>query len=325
MRNQYDVVVVGGGAAGLSAALTLARARRSVLVVDAGDTRNARAEGVHGYLGREGTPPAELMALGRDEVTRYGGEVVVGEVERRGRVPGDRPCVEVRLVDGRTVTARRLVLATGMVDDLPDVPGLAERWGRDVLHCPYCHGLEIAGEPIALLGTGPSAVDEALLLRQWSEHVTLVLHDMARPDADEAERLDALDVTTVEGPATGLDVDDDDRLVGVRLASGVPVACRAVVVQPLLRAREDLLAQLGLRPTVAVDGGGPVDRHLGTDPAGRTAVPGVWAAGNVRDPGAQVVTAAADGLHVATAVNTDLVMEDVDAAVRARRSARATG
>jgi thioredoxin reductase len=150
----YDVAVVGGGAAGLSGALALARARRSVLVVDAGEPRNAPAGHVHNYLGREGTPPAELLAAGRDEVTQYGGEIVTGRVASAAR-EGD--VFRLNLAGGGTVHARRLLVTTGLVDELPDVPGLAEQWGRGVLHCPYCHGWEVRDQRIGVLATGPLA------------------------------------------------------------------------------------------------------------------------------------------------------------------------
>ena len=167
MDRSYDVVVVGGGAAGLSGALALARARRSVLVIDAGAPRNAPAGHVHNYLGREGTPPAELLAIGRAEVAGYGGEIVDRHRHVRRQAPGTAR-FRVTLADGATVRARRLLVTTGLVDELPDVPGLAERWGRDVLHCPYCHGWEVRDQAIGVLATGPLAVHQALLWRQWS-------------------------------------------------------------------------------------------------------------------------------------------------------------
>jgi thioredoxin reductase len=182
----YDVVVAGGGAAGLGAGLALARARRSVLVIDAGEPRNARAGHVHNYLGRESTPPAELLAIGRDEVTGYGGEIVSGRAETAVK---DGDGFHVTLQGGRSVRARRLLVATGLADELPDVPGVAERWGRDVLHCPYCHGWEVRDRRIGVLATGPMALHQVHLWRQWSPHVLLLLHHSAAPGAEEAERL----------------------------------------------------------------------------------------------------------------------------------------
>jgi thioredoxin reductase len=172
MDEIYDVVVIGGGAAGLSGAVALARSRRSVLVIDAGDPRNAPAGHVHDFLTRDGTPPAEIYAAGRDEVTRYGGRVQTGLVTALSR-DGDRFRVQI---GRRTVTARRLLVATGLRDELPDVPGLAARWGIDVLHCPYCHGWEVRDKRVGILATGPTASHQALLFRQLSPHVTLLQH-----------------------------------------------------------------------------------------------------------------------------------------------------
>jgi thioredoxin reductase/2-polyprenyl-3-methyl-5-hydroxy-6-metoxy-1,4-benzoquinol methylase len=311
----YDVVVVGGGAAGLSGALALARARRSVLVVDAGEPRNAPAGQVHNYLAREGTPPAELVAAGRDEVTRYGGEILAGRVEAAGR-EGDG--FLVTLAGGRSVRARRLLVTTGLVDELPDVPGLAERWGRDVLHCPYCHGWEVRDRRIGVLGTGPLAAHQAELWRQWSPHVMLLVHGTPAPGAEEAERLAARGITVVDGPVAGLEV-AGDTLTGVRLASGEVVALDAVVVAPRFTARAGVLESLGLKPVDVEVGGHVMGSQVSADATGATAVPGVWVAGNVADVRAQVIVAAAAGLNAAAAINADLVAEETRDAVDAYR------
>ncbi len=169
----YDVVVVGGGIAGLSGALTLGRARRSVLVVDAGEPRNAPASGVHGYLSRDGVAPAALLEAGRAEVCGYGVQVLDGRVDELASTGSG---FTVGLEDGRRVGARRLLVTTGLVDELPDVAGVRERWGRDVLHCPYCHGWEVRDRPLGVLGTSSRAVHQALLFRQWTDDLTLFVH-----------------------------------------------------------------------------------------------------------------------------------------------------
>ncbi|WP_431896518.1 FAD-dependent oxidoreductase [Micromonospora haikouensis] len=314
MDEAYDVVVVGGGAAGLSGALALARARRSVLVVDAGQPRNAPAGHVHNYLGREGTPPAELVAAGRDEVTRYGGEIVAGRVEAAAR---EDTGFVVTLDGGREVRARRLLVATGLVDELPDLPGLAERWGRDVLHCPYCHGWEVRDRRIGVLATGPTAVHQAELWRQWSPDVLLLLHD-ATLAAEDAERLAAREITVVADRVAAVEV-TDDTLTGVRLASGEVVALDAVVVAPRFTARAEVLESLGCKPVDVEFGGQVIGSQVPADPTGATAVPGVWVAGNVADVRAQVVASAAAGLAAGAAVNADLVAEEGRAAVDAYR------
>ncbi|HEU4424405.1 MAG TPA: NAD(P)/FAD-dependent oxidoreductase [Pilimelia sp.] len=319
MVETYDVVVVGGGAAGLSAALTLARSRRSVLVIDAADPRNAPAGHVHNYLARDGVPPGDLLASGRAELTGYGGEVVTGTVTGARRVedPDGVTGFQVHLADGREARARRLLMTTGLADELPDVPGLAQRWGRDVLHCPYCHGWEVRDQAIGVLATGPFAAHQALLFRQLSADVTLFLHTADPPDPDESAQLAARDVAVVTGEVTGLEV-TDDRLTGVRLRSGRVVPRQALVVMPRLTARAGVLASLGLAPVEAEFDGYVIGSYVPTDPTGATAVPGVWAAGNVADLKAQVISAAAAGMDAAVAINTDLVAEDARSAVNAR-------
>ncbi|MFJ9396477.1 NAD(P)/FAD-dependent oxidoreductase [Streptomyces californicus] len=319
-RQRYDVVIVGGGAAGLSGALALARARRSVLVIDAGEPRNAPASHVHNYLGRESTPPGELLAIGRNEAAGYGAEIVSGRVASAERLPGAEDAgFRVVTEDGRSVEARRLLVTTGLVDELPPVPGLAERWGREVLHCPYCHGHEVADRPIGVLATGPLAVHQALMWRQWSDDVTLFLHTGPEPSAEEYEELAARDVAVVDGKVAGLEI-ADDRFTGVRLTSGRVVPREALVVQARFTARSAVLESLGLTPVAQEMAGTVVGTYIPSDPTGATEVPGVWVAGNVTRLTEQVVGAAAAGLMAAGALNGDLITEDTRLAVAARRA-----
>jgi thioredoxin reductase (NADPH) len=341
-ENRYDVVVIGGGPAGLSAAVALARSRRTVLVADSGDPRNAPAAHVHNYLGREGTPPGDLLAAGRAEVAGYGGEIVTGTVTSAQRLDDareDGARFRIVLADGepaltggvltrgaltrgaltRGVLARRLLVTTGLADELPDVPGVADRWGRDVLHCPYCHGWEVRDQVIAVLASGPGAVHQALLFRQLSEHVTVLLNTAPELGGDVREQLDARGIAVVEGEVATLEV-TGDRLTGVRLRSGQVVPCQAVVVQPRFTARAGVLSSLGLEPTDMEMGGQVVGSYVPAGPAGDTAVPGVWVAGNVADLKAQVISSAAAGLNAAAAINADLVEEDARVAVAARRA-----
>ncbi|MFI1784109.1 NAD(P)/FAD-dependent oxidoreductase [Streptomyces rubiginosohelvolus] len=321
-QQRYDVVIVGGGAAGLSGALALGRARRSVLVIDAGEPRNAPASHVHNYLGRESTPPGELLAIGRGEAAGYGAEIVEGRVASAERLPESREGEQgFRVVteDGRSVEARRLLVTTGLVDELPPVPGLAARWGREVLHCPYCHGHEVADRPIGVLATGPLAVHQALMWRQWSDDVTLFLHTGPEPTEEEYEQLAARDVAVVDGEVRGLEV-ADDRFTGVTLASGRVVPREALVVQARFTARSAVLESLGLKPVAQEMGGAVIGSYIPTDPTGATEVPGVWAAGNVTRLTEQVIGAAAAGLMAGGAVNGDLITEDTRLAVAARRA-----
>jgi thioredoxin reductase len=311
-----DVVVIGGGAAGLNGALMLVRSRRSVLVVDGGAPRNAPASGVHGLLGREGMPPGELLRRGTEEVRGYGGEVTAGDVVA---VTRDGDVLDVALAGGRSVRARRVLVATGLVDELPDVPGLRERWGRDVLHCPFCHGWEVRDTAIGVLATTARSVHQALMFRQLSDDVTYLAHT-ADPLTDEAaEELAARGIRVVEGRVEGVDV-VDDRLVGVRLAGGDVVRLDALAVATRMVARADFLAPLGLSAVEHPSGAG---EHVPADATGRTDVPGVWVAGNVTDPMAQVGAAAAAGALAGAAIHGDLVMEDTRHAVATYREVTA--
>ena len=292
----YDVVVVGGGAAGSSAALVLGRARRRVAVVDAGTPRNAPAAHMHGFLSRDGMPPADLLAAARAELRSY----AVGLID--DRVVENTDGFRLQLAGGHTVRARRLLLATGAVDELPDIPGARERWGRDFLHCPYCHGWEVRDQPIGVLGTGPGSVDHAHLLRQWSDDVIFFAHTYPIT-ASERAVLHARGVRVVDGLVARFLV-ADDRLNAVQLTDRSAVPRRAVFIRPALHPSADgLIDALGCE----VDQRG----FVRVDANGRTSVFGIWAAGNVANPRAQVITAAGEGSAAAIAINADLVEEDV--------------
>lgn len=312
MGNDYDVVVVGGGAAGLSGAVTLARSRRAVLVIDVGESRNASATGIHTFLTREGISPSALSAAGRSEVRGYGGEVVQGQVDS---VTRDDDGLIVGLGDGRQIRARRLLVTTGGTDELPDVPGLRERWGRDVLHCPYCHGWEVRDQAIGVLGSGPMAVHQALLFRQLTPDLTLFLHTAPPPTDAEREQLTARGISVLEGEVESLEI-TDDQLTGVRMRTRTVIPYQALVVSPRLRARADLLSTVGIE--VATHPMGIAD-YVDADATGLTALPGVWVAGNVADPMATVIAAAAAGVKAAGAMNADLVFEEARRAAASRQ------
>ncbi len=209
-------------------------------------------------------------------------------------------------------------MTTGLVDELPDVAGLRERWGREVLHCPHCHGWEVRDQPIGVLASGPFAVHQTLLFSQWTDDLVLFLHTVPTPVADELEQLGARGVRVVAGAVQSL-VTTDDRLSGVRLVDGTVVPRRVIVVGPRFVARAEMLICLGLEVTENEFG-----TFVAADAMGQTALPGVWVAGNVADPRAQVIGAAAAGVNVAAAVNADLIRADVALAVSASR-ARAAG
>jgi thioredoxin reductase len=303
--SEHDVLVIGGGAAGLSAALVLSRALRNVLVIDGGEPRNAPAEHMHGYLSRDGILPTELLATGRGEVKGYGGDIVTATVT--GLVPDGGTGFWALLADGRRVLGRRVLVTTGLRDELPDIPGLRDRWARDVLHCPYCHGHEVRDRPLGVVGGSPGAVRYAQIVRQWT-HDLVYFTDPDVLTAAERTQLLARSIGVVEGRIDQLVIDDEDRLCGVQMYDGCVIPRAALFVPPRFIPNSDLLAGLGC--DVNAEGWAAVDK------TGRTSVAGVWAAGNVVDPRAQVITAAGAGSTAAIALNADLVEEDVRHAVR---------
>ncbi|QOD02663.1 NAD(P)/FAD-dependent oxidoreductase [Pseudarthrobacter sp. BIM B-2242] len=308
---RYDAVIIGGGAAGLSAATTLARALRSVLVIDSGTPRNAPAAGVHGYLSRDGMNPLELLAAGRSEVLSYGGTVLDGEAVSARRTPSG---FEVVLGDSRRFTGRRLLVTTGLADGLPPIDGLREQWGQGVVHCPYCHGWEIRGQRIGVLGTGPLSIHQALMFRQWSPDITLFLNDTVSPTDEEWEKLAARSVRVVGGAVASVD-SVDGVLTGVSLREGSSFSVEALAVGSRMEARSALLESLGLASQVHPSGAG---RFIETDAMGATAVPGVYAAGNVSNLMAQVITAASEGVMAGARINADLIEEETRWAVEGR-------
>ncbi|MER6149700.1 NAD(P)/FAD-dependent oxidoreductase [Streptomyces hirsutus] len=311
----YDVVVVGGGAAGLSAALVLGRARLRTLVVDAGEPRNAPSSHMQGYLSRDGMSPAAFLAAGREEIAGYGVELLTGrvtDVTRNGAGTGDAGFA-VLLDDGRAVRARRLIVATGLKDEPPAVPGVAERFGRDVLHCPFCHGWEVRDQPFGVLASSAMSVHQALMVSRWSKDVTFFLHTVTEEELSDQDlrRLAAAGVGVVPGEVAELVV-EDDRLTGVRLTDGSVHARSVLYVGPRPVPQTGLLERLGAELSETPFGAYPV-----VDPTGLTSVPGVWAAGNAVGFAEQVVHAASGGYRAAAAIVGELLMADLDAAVAA--------
>ncbi|MFE6158349.1 NAD(P)/FAD-dependent oxidoreductase [Streptomyces sp. NPDC056486] len=312
-----DAVVIGGGAAGLNGALMLARSRRSVVVIDSGTPRNAPADGIHGLLGLEGTPPAELLRRGREEVRRYGGKVVTGEVTSAAPTAPSadegEPRFTVTLVDGSTLSARRLLVATGLRDVLPDVHGLAEHWGHGLVHCPYCHGWEVRDETIGILAVGPASVHHALLFRQLTDDLVYFTRG-SELDEDTRARFAARNIRVVDTPVTEVVAAEDGDIAGVRLSDGQLVPRRVLAVATTMQARTEGLDELKL-PMQDLPGG--MGRHFATGTAGATDVPGVWVAGNATDLSAQVGASAAAGALAGARINADLVAADTEAALAA--------
>lgn len=311
-----DAVVIGGGAAGLNGALMLARSRRSVVVLDAGHPRNAPAEGIHGLLGNEGTPPGEYLARGRAEVRQYGGLVVRGEVvSARPAAPSAEGDLrfEILLADGRALAARRVLVATGIRDELPEIAGLAEHWGHDLVHCPFCHGYEVRDRAIGVIASLPFHAHLALMFRALSEDVEVFAAGVEF-DPAARERFAALGVTVHETEIQEVLAGPDGGITGVRLASGEVVARSVLAAGTRMTPRLDGLDGLGLALEELPAGMG---QKVATGQAGTTEVPGVWVAGNAADPTAQVGASAAAGALAGAHLHGALVMADADAAVAA--------
>jgi thioredoxin reductase len=300
IENPWECVIVGGGAAGLSAALVLGRARRRVLVLDTGEQSNRPAHGIGGLLGHDGRAPAELYERGREELAAYpsvelrDARVVTGSAQDAG--------FALSTADGASLHAARVLLATGMEYALPDLPGVAELWGDTVFHCPYCHGWEVRDRALAVLGA-TKAVHRAVLLRQWSADVVLLTDGPAELDADERARLQRAAIPVDERRVTGVRA-HAGALAAVRFADGGELARDGLLVPALLRQRSSLASDLGAELTER----GSVD----VDPFGRTTVPGLYAAGDVTSPMPQVAGAIADGSRAAAAINDELLASEHD-------------
>ena len=313
-QEPWDVIIVGGGSAGLSAALMLVRARRRVLVLDGGAPRNRFAAHMHGVLGRDGWSPIELLATGREEVEHYGGVVRTDEVAGAGIVDADNgePSITVTLGSGEEHSTRRLLVATGLRDELPAIPGLAEQWGRGAVVCPYCDGWEVRDRGIGVLATGPRSVHQVQLLRQWSPTVTFFLNGTDVAAADLAGIL-ARGIEVERRAVDRVLTDEAGTLRGIRLADGAEVALDSIFLGPAFVPNDGLLVGLGAATGEGFGPGG--GEWVGVDPMGRTSVAGVWAAGNVVNPGASVPGAAGAGNLAGAAINADLIEEEIRTAL----------
>jgi len=313
MEKLWDCIVVGAGAAGLSAALVLGRARQRTLVVDAGGQSNREAHGIGGLLGQDGRPPAAFYAAGRDELAAYptvelrSGEVVGGGRHEAGFV--------LELGDGSYEVGRRVLLATGMDYRFPELPGIAERWGRSVFHCPFCHGWEVRDQPLGVLDRGVAGMQRALLLRVWSNDVTLLADGPAELDAEDRERLRAAGITVDErrGP--------DSALTAVGFADGGERPCGGLLVPVTLHQRSALAEQLG----AAASAPGPVAVDaIEVDPIFHTSVPGLSAAGDVSSQVPSVANTVAAGSSAAAMIVHGL-MSEAHGLTAASHLERATG
>jgi thioredoxin reductase len=293
----YDVVIVGGSFAGLSAALQIARARRRVLVVDSGRPRNRFADSAHGFFAQDGRAPSQVLTSARAQLLAYPEvEIVDGHAESAER---DGVGFAVTLSDGARFDGRRLILATGITDVFPPVPGLEDRWGQTVLHCPYCHGYELKGDRIGVLATGPAAPELAILVGDWGR-VTLFTQGLD-PDPQGFEKFLARGGGVETARVLAAEGDDPDT-VSVRLEDGRRVELDALFLATELRLCSDLAEQLGCR--LADGQHGPI---VATDEHKQTSVPGVYAAGDMARISHNATLASADGVTAGIAAHHSLL------------------
>ncbi|MGJ8722659.1 MAG: NAD(P)/FAD-dependent oxidoreductase, partial [Salinibacterium amurskyense] len=304
-NTSWDVVVVGGGPAGLSAALLLGRARRRTLVIDAGEPRNRFASHMHGVLGNEGVSPRDLSASGRREAAAYGVETIEGRVDRVDEIDGG---LTIALSDGSEISTRALIVATGITDVLPDIPGLSAHWGTGVLHCPYCHGWEVGDQRLGVLATSPAALHQAHLVRQWSDDVTVFTAGLGELDDATAARLRTRGVTLIDSPAVEV-LGTPGELSGVRTADGATVVLDAVFSAGAPRPHDEFIAHLSLARTEIIG-----SSFIEVDFAGATSNTRIWAVGNVVNPMLTVPMSIGAGAMTGAAVNGALVTEDFDIA-----------
>ncbi|MFC9443689.1 MULTISPECIES: NAD(P)/FAD-dependent oxidoreductase [unclassified Brevibacterium] len=311
-----DVAIVGGGAAGLATAIALARSLRRVVVIDAGSPRNRTSAHAHNVLGHEGINPLDLVAKGRKEAEGYGVTFIDAAVTGAQSTPAEVARPHRFTLDtsaGVQVSAQHVVIATGITDELPDIPGLAERWGDTVLHCPYCHGYEVRGQSIGIIGTTALSYHQAMMFSQLSDRVTFIRHAAPEPTAEQAAMLDALGITLVDAQVEAVHRTEAGTEVTLRsvasddttsaLAAST-ITLEALVVGPFFRANGEVFTQLG--GTVVEDPSG-MGSSITADPTGRTDIPGVWAVGNVADMSAMLGASAASGVRAGAMINYELI------------------
>jgi thioredoxin reductase len=267
-----DVIIIGGSFAGLTAAMQLGRARRRVTVLDTGLNRNRFAKAAHNVLGRDGTPPGEYLRIAREQVSAYPTVSLVAA--RAETVSGEPDGFVVTTADGRRIEGRRLILSYGIVDDLPAIPGFAESWGKTVIHCPFCHGYEVAGRPWGLLYSSPMSLHGPVLYANWTDDITLILDGHAIID-EERHKLDQRGVRIVEGKLASIS-QDDGAISGVTLEDGTTIALAALYAHPRNRPSATLHEQLGLATKDT-----PTGTMLVTTDMQATSRPGIYAAGDL--------------------------------------------
>lgn len=328
-----EVAVIGGGVGGLAASIALARSLRSVIVIDAGSPRNEPSAHAHNVLGNEGVNPLDLVARGRHEAEAYGVQfvdatVVSAQKDAQNNTPKGHQEPEplgfvLETSVGVSIEAKRIVIATGLTDVLPDIPGLAEGWGETVLHCPYCHGYEVRGQNIGIIGTTAMSYHQAMMFSQLSDRVTFLRHNAPEPDEAQRKMLDSLGIAYVDAAVEAVERTEAGTVVTLRdnedgttphsnragADSGPSdMTFAALAVGPYFRANGEIFEQLG---GTVVDHPTGMGSSIPAEANGATDVPGVWAVGNSADISAMVVASAASGVMVGAQINAELIMSSV--------------
>lgn len=293
-----DAIIIGGGFAGLSAAMQLARARRRITILDIGEPRNRFSPHSHGFLAQDGRPGRDILADARRQLSAY--ETVTFRDAAAERLEGEIDTFSVLTGDGEQIDARRVLLATGFEDQLPDVPGLAERWGKTVLHCPYCHGYEVGGGPVGVLARTADAARFAALVADWGG-VTLFTNATPEPDDATLALLEQRAVKLRPGRVTAI-ADGPDGMLSVETGPGIPTLVKALFVMPEARVRSAIPADWGLTLKET-----PVGKIIQTDETGQTSLPGLYAAGDIALGPGNISLAAADGVKTGVMLHHSLI------------------
>ncbi|MGL4608851.1 MAG: NAD(P)/FAD-dependent oxidoreductase [Trueperaceae bacterium] len=297
--NLYDVVIVGAGSAGLSAALALGRARRKVLVLNGGAPRNAPTDASHNFFTRDGTPPIEMLKIGLEQLTPYGTEVQSHNAES---IKKTKDTFELMLDNGQRVGSRRIILATGVVDILPDIPGFRELWGKNIHHCPYCHGWEVRDRPLAVYARGEMGYHFAIMIRHWSKDLVVCSNGDARFSDEQRQHLKQFDLKLIETPIQKLET-SESGLEAIVFRDSTALKREHIFMRPPHQQRSPLAAQLGC--TMSEDG-----LYVKVNSSGETSVPGIYAAGDMTGPMQAVSSAVASGTLVGAMLNHALVFEE---------------
>lgn len=295
----FEAIVIGGGSAGLAAAVALGRSRRTVLVIDEGNPRNAKASHAHNILGQEGTNPMDLLERGRHEARHYGARIIEGKVNT---LTGSLDTGFTVTMTERSYSAERIVLATGLIDNLPEIPGLAQAWGKSAIHCAYCHGWEVRDQELLVLGIGAMSSHQAMMFSQLSSKITFINHNSSALAEENRATLEALGIPVLEQSVKAVEFNDQGTLASVLLANNQRLNAETLVVATQMQAQAALYESLG--GSLAEN---PLGTYISVNEMGATEVAGIYAAGNVCNLGAMVMAAAASGTIAGAAINADLI------------------